>query len=547
MIKNVLWISFEDICPRLGCYGDDLAQTPNVDQIAATGRRYSQALSTAPICSPSRASIISGMYAPAIGCQHMRTSRVTEAFPDLPTPYEAVPPSPVKAFTEYLRAAGWFCTNNGKHDYQFGQPSSAWDLQGHCIGSIDDDAGQEHLQSVHWRRRHDPDQPFFAVFNLGWSHESCQWADKAGRVPAVTDPDQVVLPPYLPDTPVSRQALAQQYDSIAHNDRIVGELLRQLEADGHADDTAIFIWSDHSEGLPRRKSWPYFSGCHVPLIIKAPGMEAATVDSITSLVDLGPTVLSVLGLPIPCHMQGRPLLDRNLQPTEARSVAFGHRDRTGESYDRIRSAFTDRFSYIRNDYPQNGRGPIQAYRHQHPIFQELYRLDRDGALTPEQRWLFAENRPPEELYDRSNDPHELINLADDPTYQNTLAELRAATQDWDRELGFLSSIDEEQMVRFWYPDGTQPITSAPVAMPISADHDGTRHSTGSTIEASGPLRLIIQCGDQGASVEVSVDGGPWLLKTSALNLEPGRYDVRARAIRYGWKESVESRWEVVVS
>ena len=141
-----------------------------------------------------------------------------------------------------------------------------------------------------------------------------------------------------------------------------------------------------------------------------------------SLIDLGPTVLSMLGLEIPAHMQGRSLLQNDLTPAASREIVFAHRDRIGESYDRIRSAFDQRFSYVRNYYPQHGRGAYQAYRHRHPIFKELYRCEREQSLSDAQRWLFASDSPVEELYDRETDPDEINNLAGDPAHAQTLAE-----------------------------------------------------------------------------------------------------------------------------
>jgi len=181
-IRNVLWISFEDTSPHFGCYGDPVAQTPNVDRLAADGRLYEQATCTAPVCAPSRCAIITGMYAPAIGCHQMRTGGTKAGLPEMPIPYQAVPPAYVKGFPEYLRARGFFCTNNGKTDYQFGDPTSIWDLN--------EATSEDELERVHWRRRPDPEQPFFAVFNLGMTHESGQWPSKH-LAPAVTDPAEV--------------------------------------------------------------------------------------------------------------------------------------------------------------------------------------------------------------------------------------------------------------------------------------------------------------------------------------------------------------------
>ena len=196
-------------------------------------------------------------------------------------------------------------------------------------------------------------------------------------------------------------------------------------------------------------------------------------------------------------MQGRSLLQNDLTLAASREIVFAHRDRIGESYDRIRSAFDQRFSYVRNYYPQHGRGAYQAYRHRHPIFKELYRCEREQSLSDAQRWLFASDRPVEELYDRENDPDEINNIADDPAHAQTLEKLRQAVDNWEQELGLYSVIDEAQMVNGWYPNRVKPSTSAPVAVAISSEHHGTEHCQGTDIAAPGPLRLIVQSGTKG--------------------------------------------------
>ena len=118
---NVLWISNEDMSPHLGVYGDTLARTPTLDRLAAQSVRFTSAFTTAPVCAPSRAAIITGMYQAAIGAHHMRTTE--DRVPELPGPYLAVPPFYVKAFPEYLRAAGYHTANRVKTDYQFGTRS----------------------------------------------------------------------------------------------------------------------------------------------------------------------------------------------------------------------------------------------------------------------------------------------------------------------------------------------------------------------------------------------------------------------------------------
>jgi arylsulfatase A-like enzyme len=226
------------------------------------------------------------MYPTSIGTHHMRTSHTNEDTPEMPTPYQAVPPAHVKVFTEYLRAAGYFCTNNKKTDYQFAAPCTAWDENG---------------DQAHWRHR-DEGQPFFSVFNPAFTHESQMWPEKNNKPPK-TNPDQVVLPPYLPDTPKAREALARQNDNISLGDQYVGRILEQLEEDGLADNTIVFLWSDHGEGLPRAKRWPYDAGIRIPLIVRWPKrLEPGTISELlVSLIDLGPTVLSLTGVTIPLH------------------------------------------------------------------------------------------------------------------------------------------------------------------------------------------------------------------------------------------------------
>ena len=247
---NILWISFEDTSPRFGCYGDPIAKahnlTPNVDRLAAEGCRFPNAFSVAPVCAPSRSAIITGMYPTAIGAHHMRTTHNNHNTSDMPTPYECCPPHYVKLLPEYLRAAGYYCTNHTKTDYQFQPPISSW---------------HDNSRQGHWRNRPDPDQPFFAVFNNAGghnaptTHESGMWPNvfekQHGRLDPKIDPASVEVPPYLPDTPVVRETIARQYDNIALTDQWVGGLLQQLEEDGLADNTIVFIWSDHGEGLPR--------------------------------------------------------------------------------------------------------------------------------------------------------------------------------------------------------------------------------------------------------------------------------------------------------
>jgi N-sulfoglucosamine sulfohydrolase len=523
---NFLWISLEDTSPRFGCYGDAVARTPNIDALAAGGVRYPNAFSTAGVCAPSRATIITGMYHTSIGAHHMRTSHTNPDAPELPTPYECVPPPYVKLIPEYLRAAGYYCSNNKKTDYQFEPPVTAWD---DCS-----DTG-------HWRNRVDG-QPFFAVFNPHVTHESGMWPKDGEHI--TTDPDAVELPPYLPDTLKARLALARHYDNLATADARVGGLLEQLDEDGLADSTTVILWSDHGEGLPRGKRWPYDAGIRIPLIVRQPGAENAggTCDDLVSLIDLGPTLLSMASLDLPRHFQGRPFLGPEARPRE---YVFAARDRHDEAYDRVRAVRDRRYKYIRHYHPELPYLAWISYRNRHPIMQELWRLHAAGDLREPQDSLFKP-RPPEELYDTEDDRFELTNLASDPAHRETLDRLRGELAAWQNRHGDLGEIPEDQMVARWRPNGVQPRTAAPGMVPINAGHTGEDMARPDANESSrtfeAPFLIQLHCATQGASIAWTIesdDAPRWILYSEPLRLETGETTLRAKAIRIGYVESEE--------
>jgi arylsulfatase A-like enzyme len=520
---NILWISFEDTSPFYECYGDPVARTPNLYQLAAAGCRWPNAFSTAGVCAPARSAVITGMYPISIGTHHMRTSHTCPEMPELPTPYEAVLPPHVKCIPEYLRAAGYFCTNCKKTDYQFNAPVTAWDELG---------------DTAHWRNRPDPDQPFFAVFNLDDTHESMMWPENTPEIKF--DPADMTVPPYYPDTPKVREALARVYTRIEHNDRLLGELLKQLEEDGLAENTIVFHWSDHGP-LPRGKRYPYDAGIHVPMLVRgAPGIAAGTVsEQLVSTVDLGPTVLSLAGVEIPCHMQGRAFLGEQAAPE--REYIFAARDRHDETYDRVRAVRDKRFKYIRNYYPLQSITAWTPYLYHNPIMQELWRLHLTNELDAVQELFFQCPRPVEELYDTVSDPYEINNLAKVPDLGKELARLRGALDNWIAETGDLGAISEFEMVRRWYPDGKQPVTASPVFIPISAANCGETIANGS-FRLPAPAALQLICATQGASIAYKLDekDDHWQLYTEPLRLQSGRTAVFAKAIRIGYQESIPS-------
>ncbi len=508
---NILWITVEDMSPRLGAYGDKLASTPHIDRLAAEGKRYTRAFSISGVCAPSRAALITGMYPTSIGAHHMRTTMVHE---DLPGPYLTVPPPEVKAFSEYLRAAGFFATNNAKTDYQFApisdgrQPITAWDESGH---------------EAHWRNR-EPGQPFFAVFNSTRTHESRVWPDPEEE--PILDPSLVEVPPYYPDTPVVRADIARHYDNIARVDRWVGSILAELEEDGLADSTIVFFFSDHGDGLPRAKRWIYDSGIHVPLIVRWPGrVEVGSVDErLVSFVDFGPTVLSVAGVPLPEHLQGQPFLgDAAAAP---RQYVFAARDRMDEVYDMMRAVRDPRFKYIRNFYPERPYVRTIAYRDRMPTMKELLGLHAANELTGPQALWFRQTKPVEELYDTERDPHETRNLADSVAYADVLDRMRGALKSWMADVRDLGAVPEAEMIETMWPGGIQPVTATP------------KFSVQDRIGECETVRM--ESDTEGASIAYTTDVGEdahWKLYSRPISVCRGSPAVGARAVRYGYRES----------
>ena len=504
---NILWITAEDLSPRFSFYGDPTVATPNLDRLAQEGLVYDRAFATYGVCAPSRHTLIMGMYPSATGAGAMRTWKRTSAIKDITDPdllnipvYEATPPPEARCFTEYLRAAGYFCTNNAKNDYQFRPPLSAWDENG---------------GEAHWRNRPDPDMPFFSVFNFGVTHESQIHRPPS---PEITDPARVPVPPYYPDTETVRRDIAHHYDNIAVLDQQIGELLQELEEDGLLEETIIFFFGDHGDGLPRAKRWVYDSGIRVPLVVRLPGQQRRTgrVGALVSFIDFAPTVLSVAGIAVPEHMQGKAFLGD--QETSGRSFIYAFRDRMDPAFETIRAVRDHRFKYIRNYRPELPYIGFIPYRDRMAMMQEILQLAAAGKLEPAHWQFSARAKPLEELYDTETDPHEIYNLAANPDYFSELARLRAAHDAFQERFPDLGLLPEDTLImRLWPPDGRQPTTPDPKV----ERKDG---------------RIIMTCAAAGASIIYRfAQQGRWLLYHEPIADRPGKLE--AKANRLGWKPS----------
>jgi arylsulfatase A-like enzyme len=431
---NVLWIVIDDMSAHLSCYGETLIQTPHMDRLAREGTRFSRAFVTAPVCSPCRSAVITGMYQTTIGAHQHRSGR-GELKIRLP---EGIVPVP-----ELMRQAGYFtCIGSGLPEKgRTGKAQAGWKGDG-GFGKTDYNFewNPAMYDSNDWAGRK-PGQPFFMQVQLAGgklrgNDESVQrLADRAkAQLGGATDPQKVVLPPYYPRDPVLLRDWAAYLDSVRFTDKHVGEVLARLEQEGLLERTLILCTADNGISHARGKQFLYDEGTHEPFLARGPGVPRGAVrDDLVELIDLAPTTLAAAGLPVPAVMQGRNVLARDYRHRE---YAFAARDRCDETVERIRSVRTDRFLYIRNFYPQRPHLQPNAYKDGKTIVQTLRALNAAGKLDPlAQKLLFSPTRPAEELYAWTTDRWQVKNLADDPAHRATLETLRARLDRWMVETG----------------------------------------------------------------------------------------------------------------
>ncbi len=415
-LPNILWITSEDNGPHLGCYGDAYATTPNLDRLSKKGLRYTKASSTAPVCAPARTTIISGIYPPASGSEHMRS--MTHL------------PKKFKMYPEYLRELGYYCTNNSKEDYNLREDGKVWD---------------ESSRHAHWKNRPEG-KPFFSIFNLTISHES-QIRNRISPSNKIHDPNKARIPAYHPDTPEVRKDWAQYYDRITMMDKLVGNTLKEIKDAGLAEDTIIFYYGDHGSGMPRNKRWPYFSGLNVPFIVHVPEKykhlaptdykAGGTSDRLIGFIDLAPTVLSIANIKPPSHLQGHAFMGKYIDKSP--EYSYGFRGRMDERYDMVRTVFDGRYIYIRNYMPHKIYGQFISYMFKTPTTRIWHEMHKSGKLNDAQS-KFWQTKPAEELYDLNNDRDEIINLAKSKEHEDIIKSLRRAHVKWVkdvRDIGFL--------------------------------------------------------------------------------------------------------------
>jgi N-sulfoglucosamine sulfohydrolase len=462
---NILWLVSEDNGPLLGCYGDRFAHTPNLDGLGSQGVVYLNAFANSPGCAPSRSTLITGMYASSLGTQNMRSH------------YRI--PAEVQFYATYMKRAGYYCMNPGKTDYNTARPGrTAWD---HGESWKDAPAGK----------------PWMLVLNSMITHESC-------LTHSVVHPEYLKIPfsvpAYQPDTPEVRSNWIEYYHAVTKMDAWVGDVIRQLQTDGLADDTIVFYFSDQGGILPRSKGFVYDSGLHVPLIVRfgrnflsqSPGPPGTKLDRVVSLVDLPPTLSSLAGADIPAQYTGAAFLGAKSAPQQ--QYAFGFRARLDERYDLSYTLRDTRYRYIRNYMPHRIYGQRVESLWQVPAMASWENAYHIGICDGDQS-AFWNEKPTEELYDEQADPAEVKNLAGYPTARNDLVRMRKALREQllsNRDSGLFP---EPEMLARFRGDAVYSITHTPGVYPLESILDAADLASGRDSESVPRLIELMKDAD----------------------------------------------------
>ena len=407
---NIVWIMMEDWGYQLSCYGEKGIQTPNIDNFASEGIRFVNSFCTAPVCSPSRSAMITGFHQNYIGAHQHRTA------PDdkKPLPYG------IKPITHLLEEAGYFtCFMQArKTDLNFTLDRPVY-------------------QGEDWSERAEG-QPFFAQITFPGTHRT--WHRDPLRP---IDFNDVVLPPYYPQTDFAKMDWANGLESAQIVDRQIGELLTRLDNEGLTSNTLVFIIGDNGGCMPRGKQFLYDGGIQVPILIRWPDKikPGQVREDMVSTIDISKTILDIAGVDPPHPLHGMNLLDGS---TKSRKYIFASRDKMDECHDAMRAIRSDEYKLIHNLMPERAYCQFNRYKeNSYPVLALLNVMNMKGELTPDQAKFMAASKPEFELFHMKNDPYELNNLADAPEYQTIKAELLKELNNWRENIIKDQGVSEE--------------------------------------------------------------------------------------------------------
>lgn len=412
---NIIFIIGDDISAEdIGVYGNKAIRTPNIDQLAKEGLQFDNLFLTASSCSPSRTSILTGRYPHNTGAAELHTPL----------------PKHLTYFPEVLKRNGYYSALAGK--WHEGENSRrAYDTL--LTNKKTNGEGGEN-QWISLLKSRPADKPFF--FWLAPYDAHREWsANEAFENPY--KPEEVIVPPTLVDTKETRQDLAYYYNEISRIDHYIGELVKELERQGIADNTVIIFTADNARPFPGAKTRVLDRGLKTPFVIKwRQGIKAQGkhVSGLVSSIDIAPTLLEIAGVKPAETIQGSSFSKLLKNPGAVfRSYVFG--EHNWHDYEGLeRSVRTPDYLYLANARPLlTNEGPIDA--NQSPSAKALKKAKADGSITAYQKEIFLSPRPVEEFYDNRKDPLQAHNRIDDPNYKKQVAGLKKVLSQWQTETG----------------------------------------------------------------------------------------------------------------
>lgn len=424
--RNIVLFVCDDLSPDLGCYGNSAIRTPHLDQLAARGLRFRQAFATTASCSASRSVILTGLhnhanaqYGHEHSYHHFRAYENTRSLPVL------------------LSKAGYHTVRIGKLHVG---PPDVFPFDETLAGS--ERNAVEMAEKCRGLLAAKSEKPFFLYFCPADPHRSAgsvpdhplrpnPFGNRPQGFPGVEEsryrPEDVRVPPFLPDTPVCRAELAQYYQSVSRIDQGLGRLVQILRDTGRIDDTLIVFTSDHGIAFPGAKTTVYEPGLRVPMIVHGPGVRQAGMvsDAMVSHVDLAPTLLDYAGaLPQVSPFHGRSFLEamNASNPSGWDEIYASHTFHEITMYYPMRVVRQGRFKLIWN-LAAPLPFPFASDLWESPTWQETWK--QGPAAIYGRRTIQAYiHRSPFELYDLESDPDESRNLAADPRFAERLGLLK---------------------------------------------------------------------------------------------------------------------------
>lgn len=384
-----------------GPYGNNTIKTPNINKLAEEGIVFDNAYLTTSSCSPSRCSILTGRYPHSTGA------------PELHMPL----PANQTLFAGELQKVGYYTVVAGK--YHIGPKRAEFD-------SIYGGGPSGCENWVKALRERPKDKPFFLWLAALDPHRNYS----PNTIADPHDPEDVVVPPFLPDADSTRKDLALYYDEISRLDSYLGEVMQELKSQGIDENTLVIYMTDNGRPFPRCKTRMYDSGIKTPFIVRWPAeIEKSRTDALISSIDIAPTFCELAGANVPNSFQGVSFVPVLQDPNaETRTYIVGeHNWHDYQAHERaIRN---HRFLYIRNAFPQfNASPPADAVASL--TYQEMIAMKEKGELGENQLDCFIAPRPAEELYDVRNDPLQFNNLAENADYKTGLDEMRRLLDNW---------------------------------------------------------------------------------------------------------------------